>query len=329
MYNSNNTSVDTVPSNDQNQTISLSVVGAVATSDYGVQLGSLTSNDVNVNQAISLPFKLTYIGNTPGLSNKLSVVIPTGLRYNYLTNNGFSCAASVSGQTCSRTISGAEWASSSSPGGLTVNLNLKADSSFIAPPSRIITASLGPISGNSNVDITSANNTASITLNLTNLQSCSNSAVITSSPLCNVCPVGQILILSTDIGNIGGKICVIPTLGTLKPASTTALNYMTATTVLPSIGLSNSTIPDNTQAVLTIQSISVGVPNIDIAGTITNGVFVATQNLQTFPTLANKGQIIATLKIPSNLLVTPLSMTISFSPEATQYRLRSPLVRLF
>jgi hypothetical protein len=179
----NTTSVDNNPSNHTNKTVSITInPTAVNNENYGVAFGQLPSNNVYLGQAISVPVNIKLNSNTPPVSNRLSITIPVGFSYNYVTNNGFTCATNLGVQTCSKVINSALWSTATGVNGLDIPLNLVADSTFSTPAAKVISASLLPFSGNTPVDSTANNNSAQLTLNLqtTAAQSSSSSS---SSPI--------------------------------------------------------------------------------------------------------------------------------------------------
>ena len=84
--------------NHTNKTVSITTTTALATSDYGITFGTLSDNTIPVSGSKSIPLNFQYTGTTSPTTQKLTVNIPTGLSYEYLTNNGFVCTAGTNAQ---------------------------------------------------------------------------------------------------------------------------------------------------------------------------------------------------------------------------------------
>ncbi|MBC7406573.1 MAG: hypothetical protein H7230_03850 [Candidatus Parcubacteria bacterium] len=166
IYNQDGSVVDTIPANNQDQPLNILInPNMTATNDYQINLSSAITN-VALGQATSPKINLKYTGNTPPISQRIIVTIPTGFSYNYLVNDGFVCIVANGIQTCQREVAASEWLTASSGAGLDINLNLIADSIISTPTTKTITAKLGIIAKNGEVDQTTLNNISSLDLTL-------------------------------------------------------------------------------------------------------------------------------------------------------------------
>jgi hypothetical protein len=183
--NSNGSPVDTNTSNHLNKTLTVVVnPSTVNNADYSVIFGTPTTTTPLLSQSFSVPINIKYTGNTAPTSNKLSVIIPAGFSYNFISNNGFTCTVVSGTQTCQRSLTSQEWVNATTTNGVNIPLNLKSAPTFTAPATKTVTASLIPVSGTSAVDSTAPNNTSNI--NFTLGQSSSNQIKSTDliSPSC-------------------------------------------------------------------------------------------------------------------------------------------------
>ena len=224
--------------NHTNKIVTVNTTNTVAISDYGVSFepfGYLSDNTIPVSGSKTIPLNLQYTGNTPPVRHKLTVNIPTGLSYEYITNNGFVCVPGTNGQVCTTMITSAQWSTS----GLSIPINVKADSSFVNPAGRTITASVTDTKNNA-VDITPANNTTQTTLNLTNTQptSSANSSTQVSSV--------------TNSSNISSTI-VSSVVSSAKPVSSTQASSVVSSQVSSQNQISSNVSSTQNSSVISSQ----------------------------------------------------------------------------
>jgi Bacterial Ig domain len=209
--------IDSNSSNHQNIQTPITVNPMIYSGDYQISFLTLNDTNININESTSPKMNIKYIGNSSGVSQKLTVTIPKGFRYEYIQNIGFKCSIANETETCTKTISAEEWLQASNTNGLNLDLNLKADSQISGTNPKTIIATLSPTSGNSQIDQTPINNTTSINLRLENIQPCTNGA--TNPPSCNICPNGY---------SLNNNICELlnqaPTVSLTSPSNNQVFN---------------------------------------------------------------------------------------------------------